>query len=497
MHRRRYGSENPQPPAPWAIDRRRFLKAALGAGVVSCGAGLGIATAAAQENQPATATGDPKMQYRHPYHQTLVYKAFLASKPDRVHMTLDETLEAIRRLHAATAGIPQIVYLVGWQFDGHDSKYPAWSEVNHRLKRPSDADARESLLWLMREARQYNAVVSLHINMINAYENSPLWTEYLEEDLLIRDADGELVSGGVWGGEQSYTISIKREWDSGFAKKRIDALLAFLPIADAGTVHVDVFSPAASPYHGETREDGIEGMRTVARYWREKGVDVTAEDFVYGLEGLTPMVWHYNVDERGRLMFPPDVLCGGGSMWSARLADFKPDPSPQFNRPQGGCLYPEAWGESIDGDLASLGTVPVFALMYYKKTVPWQFLNQFKPLRHEMTATDYRVFFEDGVETCVRHAGRAFTLRHGDRVHVDGGDLCVPLAWRKPELIAFSAGGARRRWSLCEGWAGVSKAELTSLWPPDADDAARVVPVEDGTVDLDLAPEHAVLVTPA
>jgi len=99
------------------------------------------------------------------------------------------------------------------------------------------------------------------------------------------------------------------------------------------------------------------------------------------------MVWHYNVDERGRLMFPPDVLCGGGSMWSARLADFKRDPSPQVDRPQGGCLYPEAWGESIDNDLASLGTVPVFALMYYKKTVPWQFLNQFKPLRHEMTAT--------------------------------------------------------------------------------------------------------------
>jgi len=80
---------------------------------------------------------------------------------------------------------------------------------------------------------------------------------------------------------------------------------------------------------------------------------------------------------------------------------------------------------------------------------------------------------------------------------VDGRDLCVPLVWRKPELIAFSADGARRRWSLCDGWTGVSQAALTPLWPSDADDARRVVPVEDGTVELELALEHAVLVTPA
>jgi hypothetical protein len=44
-----------------------------------------------------------------------------------------------------TLGLPKIVYLVGWQFSGHDSKYPSWGVVNESLKRPQDATALGSL----------------------------------------------------------------------------------------------------------------------------------------------------------------------------------------------------------------------------------------------------------------------------------------------------------------------------------------------------------------
>jgi len=57
-----------------------------------------------------------------------------------------------------------VPYLVGWQFDGHDSKYPSWAEVNPRLKRPQDPDARASFLWLAEEAKRLNAFVSVHID---------------------------------------------------------------------------------------------------------------------------------------------------------------------------------------------------------------------------------------------------------------------------------------------------------------------------------------------
>jgi hypothetical protein len=43
----------------------------------------------------------------------------------------------------------------------------------------------------------FNTTVSLHINMVDAYKQSPLWAEYVEKDLLARDATGQLLSLGI------------------------------------------------------------------------------------------------------------------------------------------------------------------------------------------------------------------------------------------------------------------------------------------------------------
>jgi hypothetical protein len=127
----------------------------------------------------------------------LVVKIFLAEKaPDdgcKVSLTFGQALEVIRKLDNLTCGIPKIAYLVGWQFNGHDSKYPSWAEVNPRLKRAQDATARDSLCWLMDEASKYHTTVSLHINMFDAFEDSPLWKEYLEKDVVAYSGDSALL----------------------------------------------------------------------------------------------------------------------------------------------------------------------------------------------------------------------------------------------------------------------------------------------------------------
>ena len=108
-------------------------------------------------------TGKPERPWLLPYHQTLVTKIVLCVKninaqpgkisaqKKKVYMTFEEALEVIRTLDNITIGIPNITYLVGWQFEGHDSKYPSWAEVDKDLKRPQDKTATESLRWLMRE----------------------------------------------------------------------------------------------------------------------------------------------------------------------------------------------------------------------------------------------------------------------------------------------------------------------------------------------------------
>ncbi|MBO6249551.1 MAG: hypothetical protein J6N54_12130, partial [Bacteroidales bacterium] len=104
-----------------------------------------------------------------------------------VYMTCEQALEAIKGMDAFTPGLPKIVYLVGWHYNGHDSKYPAFFEGNPAIKRASDDDPLDSVRWLMKEARKYNTYVSLHINMFDAFEDSPAFLKYKEADVLARE----------------------------------------------------------------------------------------------------------------------------------------------------------------------------------------------------------------------------------------------------------------------------------------------------------------------
>lgn len=168
--------------------------------------------------------------FYHEYHKTLTIKLFLSMEPrDRINypvcegrdeytfITFEEALDIIKRLDAITYGMPKIVYLVGWQKGGHDHGYPSFRDVNPKLKRAEDAAAADSLRWLIRESRRYNTDVSLHINLYNAWSDSPLWEEYREnhlfkekEHIVITDGDKSIYAAPV---------SMKRIWDTGFFHK--------------------------------------------------------------------------------------------------------------------------------------------------------------------------------------------------------------------------------------------------------------------------------------
>jgi len=170
--------------------------------------------------------------FNYDYSQTWVSKMFL-SKPDPkggciVNLTFEQALDVIRATDNLSLGIPKVVYLVGWQYNGHDDKYPAFFDANPLLKRDCDQTALESLRWLMREARKYHTTVSLHINMTDAYDDSPLWNEYVEHDLIsgtginpdIKSSDHDL--GFLFGtscyGEPVWLGTDPRKWEKAFIK---------------------------------------------------------------------------------------------------------------------------------------------------------------------------------------------------------------------------------------------------------------------------------------
>lgn len=434
-------------------------------------------------------------KFNHEYHRSLVYKIMNAKKPDVVLVTFEDSLDMIKRIHKMTGGLKQIVYLTGWQYDGHDSKYPAWHEVNHRLARPQDKSPRDSFLWLVQEAKKYNAIVSVHVNMCDAYENSPLWKTYYDENLLIRDKDGNLVKGGVWDGDQSYLVSKAAEWRSGRAKERIDYLIDLLQLAEVGTVHIDVFHPRPSEYHGITYDDDVVACQEILKYFISRGVEVTNEWFHHEYAGLMPYAWHFNLDERSRLKYPPSVITGGGPgcnlRWARRhTATAWPG---WFTAPEAGCLYEDCWGTSIDGEPTK--DLRAFTHDFFTRTLQWHFLNNHRVIKHVHTPEVYEVYFEDDVVTSMRTSDRHFTLTHQGRVLREQSDLLIPALWLDRTLMGYSENGCTREWELSADWADVSRAKVTTVTPA-GNESSTQVPVVNGRITLTLEPRQGVMVTP-
>jgi hypothetical protein len=409
-------------------------------------------------------TGQPERPWFHKYDQSLVMKIFLAERTDggrncKVHLTFEQALEVIERLDRITCGAPKVVYLVGWQYNGHDSKYPAWGEVNHRLKRQQDPTALDSLKWLMNEGRKYHTTVSLHINALDAYEDSPLWQEYLEKDIIAKDKSGAPLKGIVWNGLQSYPLSYAREWETGCAKRRIDGLLKMLPeLKEAHTIHIDAFH-TYPPLPGESRVEGFKGIspylgyaperecaaqRKTFRYFRDWGLDVTSEHSsgarLDPFIGLQPMAWVY---EPPAPDVPPSLYCGTPMHAEA---DIGTDPK----------------------------TLPGLLEQFCLKAAPEIWANSWRATNHD-------------------HPPQSEDWQH----ILQGNDCCVPLVWKpKPTLIAYSRNGCTSKtWKLPPDWMRVKTAETTNVTVDNLTFAGTVA-VSDGEVTLGLAPGQALMLTP-
>lgn len=400
-----------------------------------------------------TQTMQPERPWLLPYHQSLVYLIMAATrdgsgKMDKLYLTFEQTLDVVRKVHNLTCGIPQIVYLIGWHHEGHDSKYPDWSEVNPHLKRPGDKTALDSLRWLIRECRSYNCTMSLHLNMFDAYQDSPLWDLYVQKDIIAKDTEGKVIPGKAWGGMTSYQISYTQEWKTGLAQKRIDGLLEMIPeLVEGKTIHIDAFLGARpldreapiSPYLGYTKAEEVATQRKIYRYFRDRGIDVTSE-WVNGFRGdrfvgLQPWSWH-----GGQAIADlPDSLYCSNVMTEAR----------------------EFWGQPEDPRHAA------YPEQFFLRVLPWYYTN------HPAGGGD--------------HGGM-----------IDGSDICMPALWcEQPTLVAYSKDGYdRKAWKLPQNLqeAGAMNVSRLSFAEPEP---IGQIPISSGMITLHLRPGESLRLTPA
>jgi len=420
--------------------------------------------------------------YNYDYSQTLVMKIVI-SVPDRkggtkIFNTFDQALEIIKQADELSLGIPKIIYLVGWQYNGHDDKYPAFFEVNKALKRPGDKDVRESLLWLMKEAKKYNTTVSLHINMTDAYEDSPLWDEYVKYDMLSKTPAGKLMRIGHYNGKDAYQINYRNEWERGYTKMRIDKLLELLPpLRDAGTIHIDAWIARDSRGHYESMVTEAEYQKKALAYWREQGIDVTSEWVMDYMTGLVPFAWHFNaMPQEGYLKIPANVYTGSGLNPDVRFTDFG------LGFLFGKSMYGETAFPALYQNKGVDEWQKLFVSDFFLNVLQYNFLNRHKRLRVEGEGDDRVSYFSDGIQVSLADS----TVSHRGLMLREKDFVFFPVLWKEDHQIAtYSKTDITKTVTLPEWWRCEKKLKLYKVTGGGLV-FVKNIPVKKGAVKLSL-----------
>ena len=438
--------------------------------------------------------GDTLYPYVHEYDQMLVYKLIVDYCPTSKVLPLnaDQALEVIRRVDQVTRGIPKLVYLVGWQYRGHDTGYPSLAKVNDHLKRSQDATALGSLRWLMKEGPKYHTLVSLHVNFSDCYlDDNPLGSYYKERDIIVRNTDGTYHQGYKWCDHMAYRASNFRNWyQDTFKDKQIDPLFKMLPeLAMSGSLHPDAWYNTDDPYYGISDAQDCGAMREMTVYVRRTyNVDLSTEfdrrrppgiDFVL----FHPMLWHLGWDERtppDPMKIPSYFLTGGNAVTWSNEAE---------------TVQSKFFGDSalMEDEIAKdPATIPGGLRAFATHTLPWYFLNR----KLRMSFDGNTATFTGDVTTS--YPGKR-VIKIGEDFVQNGDDVFVPAQWRpNKELIAYSAAGYTNRiWRLPEDWVGIQKLDLYRITLEGLTPKQRGLEVSSQrTVTLSLAADEGVSVVP-
>lgn len=434
-----------------------------------------------------------KYEYYHDYSKCMLMKIFMA-KPDLknggsiVYIDIEKALDIIRKIDNITQGQKKIIYLVGWQYDGHDDKFPDVFEVNKALKRQQDETALESLLWLIKESKKYHTVVSLHVNFNDAYEDSPCFSDLVSKKALIRDKNGNPLPIEKYNNKDCYKVSFKEDWESGMFQERMRNFFDMLPIKEMGTIHVDNFrvynnfSPAVST------EEQIEYRNKMIDFVHELGADITTE-YTYreggkGKDGFCVHEKKYPNHCLGRI--PAAWWCS--QLSDQELIEILPteytglinDSNTKY------FLYGPMHGEDIwlDNGIDDAVWVPIFIERYATQQVPNDYLNLYKRKAICGIGLTKRCKFSDGVVSYLYNR----KIRKKGVLLKEKNTLCLPLFWLDNTYFLYSDSNSYKKFRFTD--IKNANAKLYKV-TPQGNTFVKDVAINQGIGEIQVSPKTA------
>ncbi len=451
-------------------------------------------------------------KFNYDYSKTLWMKMFLA-KPDyenntsEVLINFEQALEIIKGIDNITQGIEKIIYLVGWQGLGHDDCYPEMDVINTYLKRDCDATAKDSLLWLIEEARKCNTVISYHGNVADAYRSSPTHKEFVKAGALLRNEDGTPAVIEVFNDRDAFKTSYKQYWESGLFKKIIDDFCEAVPVKEAGTVHLDNFCIAENFCPRTDFKEQNEARIKMIDYVQSLGIDVTSE-YTYREHPLRadatyhPVTKYYKnfVDDIKPKKWEDAAMHTLGRIpavwWMSNMTiddciNVQPE---QFSGYLNDAVlktvfYGTMHGEDIwmNNGIEKDVWVPLFIKEFCTHHIPYIYLNHYKRLSYKEDDGNYIVSFSDNVES----AGKTKTITKNGVVLKNGNDVILPLTEDNKIFIAYSEDGKNCEWNIPD--AEFDKASVYNI-TADGNEYICDVTVTDKKISLDIKAGQAVAI---
>jgi hypothetical protein len=363
-----------------------------------------------------------------------------------------ETLEIVRAVAKVTGNAKQRVTLVGWQFTGHDTGYPALNQVNER------AGGAAALRKLVKDAAEYNANIEYHINLDDAYPGNP----FFDPSVLQFDRDGKPY---VWsyqfdGGPPDYRISLTKQFRSGYFQRRIRSLLDIVPVSEG--IRLDTFRNCDISV-GPGEDIGIVSETVygakILDWFIERGILPLTEGPVDAYYGKLEGVQHrFVISDPFQLMMMQGKLYGGGKSqegagqalgWSMNLGYAFRDTT-AF----GGAHF-DKYSEANIADMYYLGNLTQSYLL--KKNLIWLGTEKVGEKQVEkdgktvnVPRNNYIARFSDGTVSTVLDDG-SWTVVDHDFKSVDGQRRVIPI--NDKEIVLYSVDGGAIGWTLPSHWA--------------------------------------------
>ena len=394
------------------------------------------------------------------YYDTVAYKIFMEfpHANDGICADLTKSEEIIRAFYNISDGLPQIIYLVGVQTGGHDGTYPTLAGGTN-----PNVGTEEQLRELFKACKEkYNAILSSHTNIDDAYSHSADWDERY------------VVVSGSPGKDAPYvtgSVCHSRDVETGEIFRRLEEYLACFPFEK--TLHMD--NLRLTNTYNRAGWEGISileelvcGIMPVMDWLKQRGITTTTE----GYNGMpidpgciVSGFWHHDAPDRMRQILHRRISGGGrGSHFgNYTVRDYgicnnfhiditgrrwPSDDLPDDVREQYFGWLAREGIENLTWNLEDNWKQVVDCL--YLGALLHHFYNEREMLIWDDVGQGHRLTFEGGVvsEVCIE-AEDSLKVTMGDVTVADGNDRFIP---RGEAIYAYSKDGSRQSWTMPKGF---------------------------------------------